>query len=348
MSFRQITINDVAKRAQVSVSTVSNVLTGNRPVSGETRERVLQIVEETGYRPNRLARGLVSRSSKTIGVVASGLEYFGPSRTLVGIEQEASERGYTLILSLVHEPETSEVEPVVVNLITHQVDGIVWAIPQIGHNRIWWRKAVDSLPVPVVFLNHQPWPGLAGVDVDNRYGGYLATRHLLDAGFRRIGLIAGPQDWYAAEMRRQGWEDALHEAEQPTETRQVAIGDWSPLSGERALHALRVSYPEMEAVFVSNDQMAIGAMRAASDLALCVPDDLAIVGFDDIPESAFTQPRLTTIRQPVVEVGRLSVATLTDIIAAENEAAANGHQSPILLQPELIVRESSRAKHRVG
>lgn len=344
MSFGQTTIHDVARRAQVSVSTVSNVLTGNRPVSEETRTRVLQIVAETGYRPNRLARGLVSRSSKTIGVVASGLEYFGPSRTLVGIEQEASERGYTLILSLVHKPETSEVEPVVANLITHQVDGMVWAIPQIGHNRTWWRNAVNSLPVPVVFLNHQAWPGLAGVDVDNRYGGYVATRHLLDAGFRHIGLIAGPQDWYAAEMRRQGWEDALHEAGQPTEERQVAIGDWSPLSGEQALHALRVSYPEMEAVFISNDQMAIGAMRAASDLRLRVPDDLAIVGFDDIPEAAFTQPRLTTIRQQVVEVGRLSVAMLIDIIADSTASATNGHAPLVLLQPELVVRESSWRK----
>ena len=348
MSFRQTTINDVAKRAQVSVSTVSNVLTGNRPVSEGTRERVLQIVEETGYRPNRLARSLVSRSSKTIGVVASGLGFFGPSRTLVGIEQEASERGYTLILSLIHEPATPEVEPVVANLITHQVDGIVWAIPQIGRNRIWWREAANRLPVPVVFLNHQAWQGSVCVDVDNRYGGYIATRHLLDAGFKHIGLITGPQDWFAAEMRRQGCEDALCAAGRPIETRQIAVGDWNPLSGEQALYALRAAYPEMDAVFVSNDQMAIGAMRAASDLNLRVPDDLAIVGFDDIPEAAFTQPRLTTIRQPVVEVGRLSVATLTDIIAAENDAAATGQQSPILLQPELIVRESSRAKHRIG
>lgn len=344
MSFRQTTINDVAKRAQVSVSTVSNVLTGNRPVSEETRERVLQIVEETGYRPNRLARGLVSRSSKTIGVVASGLEYFGPSRTLVGIEQEASERGYALILSLIHEPATTEVEPVVANLITHQVDGIVWAIPQIGRNRIWWREAVNSLPVPVVFLNHQAWLGSVGVDVDNCYGGYVATRHLLDAGFRHIGLITGPQDWFAAEMRRQGWEDALCDAGWPSQTHQIAVGDWSPLSGEQALYTLRAAYPEMDAVFVSNDQMAIGAMRAASDLALRVPDDLAIVGFDDIPEAAFTQPRLTTIRQQVVEVGRLSVAMLTDIIADSADSATNGYASPVLLQPELIVRESSRRK----
>ena len=130
-----VTIHDVANRAQVSVSTVSNVLTGNRPVSESTRQRVLQIVEEMGFRPNRFARGLVSRSSKTIGVVASGLEFYGPSRTLVGIEQEASERDYTLLLSLIHEPELENVAPVVANLITHQVDGIIWAIPQMGRNR---------------------------------------------------------------------------------------------------------------------------------------------------------------------------------------------------------------------
>jgi LacI family transcriptional regulator len=342
MTFRQATIHDVAKRAQVSVSTVSNVLTGNRPVSEETRERVLQIVEEIGYRPNRLARGLVSRSSKTIGVVASGLEYFGPSRTLVGIEQEASERGYTLILNLIHEPEMVDVEPVVANLLMHQVEGIVWAIPEIGRNRTWWHDAAERLPVPVVFLNHHGWLGSQCVDVDNRYGGYIATQHLLDGGYEHIGLIAGPEDWFAAKMRRTGWEEALHDAGRAGGAHQIAVGDWSPLSGEQALYALRRTYPEMEAIFVANDQMAIGVLRAASDLALRVPADLAIVGFDDIPEAAFTQPRLTTIRQPVVEMGRLSVARLIDIIADSAEVAANGHALLDILEPELIVRQSSR------
>ena len=344
MAFRQATINDVARQAQVSVSTVSNVLTGNRPVSEEKRERVLRIVEEIGYLPNRLARSLVSRSSKTIGVVASGLEFFGPSRTLVGIEQEASERGYTLILSLIHEPATEDVEPVVANLITHQVDGIICAIPQIGQNRNKWKQWVTDLPVPVVYLNNQDWPGAVSVDIDNQHGGYLATQHLLASGCEHVGLIAGPVAWYAAEMRRAGWEMALRAAGKEVAPRAIAVGDWTPQSGEQAFYALLTAYPEMDAVFVSNDQMAMGAIRAATDLNVRIPEDIAMAGFDDIPEAAFTQPRLTTIRQPVVEIGRLSVVKLTERIADPGEAAADGHTPPALLQPELIVRASSQRR----
>ena len=347
MSIKQpVTINDVARRAQVSVSTVSNVLTGNRPVSAKTREQVMLVVEELGFRPNRLARGLVSRSSKTIGIVASGLEYFGPSRTLVGIEQEASERGYSLILSLIHEPATEEVEPVVNHLIAHQVDGIIWAIPQIGQNRIWWKGAVERLSVPVVFLNHEMWPGTLGVDIDNCQGGYMATSHLLSNGFANIGLIAGPAQWYAAEMRRKGWETALVEAGKAIEPRQLAEGDWTPQSGEQAFFDLMRRYPEMDAVFAANDQMAIGAIRAASDLNLRIPADIAIVGFDDVPEAAFTRPRLTTVRQPVVGLGRRSVKTLISLIAGEPEPAPGEPDFGALLQPSLIVRESSQRVNR--
>lgn len=342
MSFRQTTIHDVAKRAQVSVSTVSNVLTGNRPVSEETRVRVLQIVEETGYRPNRLARGLVSRTSKTIGVVASGLEYFGPSRTLVGIEQEASERGYTLILSLIHEPATEDVEPVVANLVTHQVDGIICAIPQIGQNRNQWKQWVTDLPVPVVYLNNQGWPGAVSVDIDNLYGGYIATQHLLASGCEHVGLIAGPVEWYAAEMRRAGWEMALREAGKEIAPCAVAVGDWNPQSGERAFYSLVTTYPEMDAVFVSNDQMAMGAIRAANDLNVRIPDDIAMAGFDDIPEAAFTQPRLTTIRQQVVEIGRCSVVELVRLITGTSLPEVDGTSPVMMLQPSLVVRESSQ------
>ncbi len=341
MSLRQTTIHDVARRAQVSVSTVSNVLTGNRPVSEETRERVLQIVEEIGYRPNRLARGLVSRSSKTIGVVASGLEFFGPSRTLVGIEQEASERGYTLILSLIHEPATEDVEPVVANLITHQVDGIICAIPQIGQNRNKWKQWVTDLPVPVVYLNHQGWPGAVSVDIDNQYGGYIATKHLLDGGRQHVGLIAGPVEWYAAAMRRAGWEMALREASREVDSCMIAVGDWTPQSGERAFYELIAKAPMLDAIFVANDQMAMGALRAAHDLGIRIPDDIGLAGFDDIPEAAFTQPRLTTVHQQVVELGHCSVVELVRLIAGERLLDKDGMSPVQILQPSLVVRESS-------
>jgi len=339
MSTKPPTIHDVARRARVSVSTVSNVLTGKRPVAEATRARVLQVVQELGFRPNRLAQGLVSRSSQTIGVVASGLEYYGPSRVLVGIEQEASERGYTVILNLIHQPARVDVEAVLANLMTHQVDGIIWASPHIGEE-LEPMQELSHIPAPVVLINHRPAPDLIVIDIDNLQGGYEATRHLLLNGFRQIGLIAGPPDWHASEMRRRGWELALREAGKMPDSRQIVHGDWSPQSGERGFYTLKAAFPEMDAVFVANDQMAIGAIRAASDLHLRIPDDIGVVGYDDIPEAAFTRPRLTTVRQPLAELGRLAVRKLDALITGERLPTTEGRS--LLLQPTLIVRESSQ------
>lgn len=339
------TIHDVARAAGVSVSTVSNVLTGNRPVAEETRTRVLQVVAELGFRPNRLARGLVSRSSRTLGVVASGLEYYGPSQALVGAEQGATEQGYTLVLSLLHDPAHEDVGPLVAELLTHQVDGILWSIPQVGRNRSWWKRMHATLPVPVVFLDMDPDAGAVTINIDNCAGGERATAHLLACGRRHIGLITGPLDWWAAEQRRRGWETALAAAGRPPARRQVAHGNWSAASGEQALHRLLDQFPEMDGVFVSNDQMALGAMRAARNRGVRIPEELAMVGYDDIPEAEFMHPALTTVHQQVIESGRLAVRGVMGLIAARNgdgEGVAEKDKL-ILLQPELIVRASSSA-----
>lgn len=334
---RTITINDVASRAGVSVSTVSNVLTGNRPVAEATRRHVLQIVEELGFRPNRMARGLVNRSSMTLGVVAAGLEYSGPSGNLVGIEQQASEIGYTLILTLIHTPETEDIEPVVANLLSHQVDGILWAIAQIGYNRRWWEKA-RRVPVPVVFLNMEPSQGFVQVDIDNYNGGRKATEHLIAMGYQRIGLIAGPLNWLAARRRREGWRDALLEAGLAARDQYVVEGGWTARSGEQALARLLSQYPDMDAVFAGNDQMALGAMRLARERGLRIPQDLGLVGYDDSAEAEFYYPPLTTVRQQVIEQGRLAVRELARLITNPKDSGAR----MILLEPELIVRASSQ------
>lgn len=333
-----VTIHDVALRAGVSVSTVSNVLTGNRPVAETTRVHVLKIVEELGFRPNRLARGLVNRSSNTIGVVASALGFYGPAGTLIGIEQQASEMGYSLILRLVHTPETDDVEPVVADLLTSQVDGIVWAIPQIEQNRRWWMNAHLSVPMPIVFLNMEPLLSFSQVDFDNRQGGRMATEHLLAMGYRSIGVIAGPLNWWAAHQRVQGWRDALRDAGLRPDDQHVVEGDWTAVSGERALAQLLTRYPNVDAAVFGNDQMALGGMRLARARGLRIPDDLGMVGYDDLPEAEFYYPPLTTVRQQVNEVGRLAVRELARLIATpqENEARTT------LLEPQLIVRASSR------
>ena len=154
----RITIVDVADRANVSAGTVSNALTGKRPVAEVTRRRILQVIDELGYKPDLLARGLVNRSSNTLAVVATGLEYYGPSRTLVGIEEQANALGYSLLLDLLHSPADDDVDLVLDDLTSRRVDGIIWAVHEIGDNRTWLQEDRLSKLPPIVFLTMEPRP----------------------------------------------------------------------------------------------------------------------------------------------------------------------------------------------
>jgi LacI family transcriptional regulator len=340
-----ITVKDVARHAGVSPGTVSNVLTGKRQVSENTRARVLHAVEKLGYHPNVLARSLINRRSETLAVVATGLDYFGPSQTVVGIEQEAHDLGYFLLLSLLYQPE-SPVETALAALMGRHVDGVIWAVPEVGDTRRWIEpKQIERLP-PVVFLSMAPRPGLTVVAVDNRAGAALAVRHLLEAGRRRIGVITGPLGWWEARERCVGWSQVLRQAGLPTDDTWEAQGDWSAASGERGLLRLLTQRPDLDAVFACNDQMALGALRAAHAAGRRVPDDLAIVGYDDIPESAYFWPSLTTVRQRMTEVGRIAVQKLHAMIETRQGGDGNVDPTTILLTPELVMRESSCCHER--
>jgi LacI family transcriptional regulator len=336
-----ITVKDVARQAGVSPGTVSNVLTGNRPVSEPTRRRVLETAEALGYQPNILARSLINRRSEALAVVTFGLGYYGPSQTLSGIEQESNGLGYSLLLSLLHRPGSSRVADELGVLTSRRVDGIVWAVPEIGDNRAWvFPDRLAQLP-PIVFLSMSPHPGLPVIAADNRRGAFEATGHLLESGRRAIGLIAGPEPWWEAQERREGWRQALQQAGSPADDSLVAGGDWSARSGERSLRALLEQRPQTDAVFACNDQMALGAIRAAHKLGRRIPDDLAVAGFDNIPESAYFWPSLTTVEQRLAEVGRLAVRELHRIITSRQRGQVVPEPGPTLLAPELIVRESS-------
>ncbi len=175
----RVTVKDVARAAGVSPGTVSNALSGKRPVSEATRQRVLEVIAELGYRPNLLARGLVNRQSGTLAVVAAGLEYYGPSRTLVGIEHQASELGYTLFLDLINEAADDDIDQVLDTLTAHRVDGIIWAAHEIGDNRSWVvEERLRQLP-PLVFLTMESRPGLSVLSTDNQRGAMLAVDHSL-------------------------------------------------------------------------------------------------------------------------------------------------------------------------
>jgi LacI family transcriptional regulator len=217
------------------------------------------------------------------------------------------------------------------------VDGIIWAVPEHENNRDWLCAQVCNLATPVVFLNMEPRARMTVVAVDNYAGARLATGHLLDQGYTRVGLITGPLTWWEAQQRQEGWCDTLEEAGLPWKGL-VAEGDWSAASGEAGMHVLLDRAPDLEAVFASNDQMALGALRAARRAGRRV----GIVGFDDIPEAAYFYPPLTTVRQDLLEVGTQAVRLLQRVLEAQKNG--DGFQpETVWIQPELIVRESSVA-----
>jgi LacI family transcriptional regulator len=339
----QVTISMVARAAGVSTQTVSRVINNRQEISPETRQRVQEIINKMHYQPNAIARSLSQRRSHTLGVAVSGIEYYGPSHTLIGVDQAANRLGFSIILSLIHQPEEGDVERVFRNLVSRQVEGVIWAVPEIGDNRAWLRKEVLRHTIPFIFTDMLADKKLNTVSVDNYLGGRLATEHLLARGYRRIGLIAGPQNWHSADERLRGWRDALTEAGCPAEDRQIAEGNWSADSGGAGFEKLTAAFPDVQAVFASNDQMALGVYQAAWKMGKRVPEELAVVGFDDIPESVCFCPPLTTVQQDLSELGSLAVQAFVRAREAEQNAESDYEPQNLELQPQLIVRQSSSA-----
>ncbi len=337
------TLRDVAQRAGVSVKTVSRVVNDQANIAPTTRERVLAAVKELDYRPNILARNLIHQRSDTLAVVAWGMDFYGPSRATVGIEQQAHVLGYSLILNLVSQPIDDHRDSILDALIARRVDGIIWAVPEVGSNRAWIESAdLQQLP-PTVFLFNEPRPGLATVIVDNRDGARQAAQHLLDGGRRTIGIITGPLATWEARERYAGWQAALGQAGLTPLPAWVVEGEWSAESGERAMRQLLEQAPDLDAVFASSDQIALGALGAAARLGRRVPHDLAIVGYDNIPESAFFIPPLTTVYQQLNQMGRAAVQMLFGMIAARRAGTALEETPLKIITPELIIRASSLA-----
>lgn len=342
----RITIRDVAAAAGVSHQTVSRVLNDRPDVAEKTRQRVLQVIEELEYQPSAIARSLTRQRTLTLGVVTAGLGYVGPSRTLNGITEQTERMGYSLLLKEVPRFDTQDLAPLFKSLLARRIDGIIWAVAEVGHNRAWLQEQLDGLSVPIIFLTMQTRPGVPVVAVDNYAGGRMATEHLLEQGHRNIGHITGPLDWWEGRERKAGWRDALQAAGVPEADLHSEEGDWSSASGERAIGRLLVNYPEMDAVFVGNDQMALSVLQMACRRGIEVPRDLAVVGFDGLPETAHYWPPLTTVYQDQQLLGRTAVEELVRMIESNWRGKDATEPKAILLQPELIVRASSMPGER--
>lgn len=341
----RMTIRDVAAAAGVSVQTVSRVLNNRPDVAPETLARVQDVIRKTGYAPNMLARSLTQGRSHVLGVVAYGLEYFGPSRVLTAIERQAAEIGYAITLNLILEPETGDVDHVLKALRARQVDGVIWAIPEVGSNRAWSRVKGSPLPVPVILVG-----GMAGrpyvpcIGIDNESIGRLATEHLLAGGAREVGIITGPGAWWESGQRLKGWHQTLDRHGLATPDSLIVEGDWTAASGEQGLYRLLERHPEVDAVFASNDQMALGVLHAAHSLGRLVPEQLSVIGVDNIAEASHFWPPLTTVYQPLADAGALAVKEIDRLIGRARQSRRSAEPAPemTLLTPELIVRNSSR------
>jgi DNA-binding LacI/PurR family transcriptional regulator len=333
------TIFDVAERAGVSHQTVSRVINGDATVREHMRAKVTAAVLELGYRPRAAARALAGGRSRALGLVTSGDALYGPSSTAIGFEHAARTAGYHVLLATLPEPGPADLRAAVSVLLAQDVAAIVLIA---ADNRVLdaLGALAAPLPVPVVVANalqrdaRQPGPAGAGpagtaVAIDQAAGAELAMGHLLDAGHRHIVHIAGPTMSQEAEVRRATYERIMrHEGLDPV----VLQGDWTPASGFAAAQSIDPNV--VDAVFCGNDQMALGVLHAFADVGVRVPDDVALVGFDDIPEAAHFTPPLTTVRQDFRAMGER-------VLAAARSLVEDGPLDESLLLPELVVRRSA-------
>jgi LacI family transcriptional regulator len=339
-----VTLQDVARQAKVSAKTVSRVVNNQGEISALTRQKVQEAITQLGYHPNYLARGLASQHSNTLAVVAAGLNFYGPTHTLTGVEQQSCELGYSLLFNLLSRPDETDVMPILDAIIARRADGIIWTVPEIGDNRSWIQPDLLGHLPPIVFLSMGYNQNLSIISVDNRGGGLQATRHLIAQGRRKIGIITGPLTWWEARERLSGYYAAFQEAGLESVPSLVVEGDWTALSGKSCMQLMLDRHPDLDGVFACNDQMALGALGVAHQTGKQVPQDIAFVGFDNIPDSECFWPPLTTVRQRLFDAGCLSVQLLQKLIDARDKDQQDAAPETKLLETELIVRESSRAR----
>jgi DNA-binding LacI/PurR family transcriptional regulator len=327
---RTAVMADVAKLAGVSHQTVSRVINDSTQVRPETKQRVLAAMRQLDYRPNPAARALVTGRSGTLGVVSFDTTLYGPASTLFAIEQAAHAAGYFItIVSLLVLDRTS-VLGAVDRLRVQGVDGILVITPQEGA-----ADALVNLPsdVPLVAVEAGRPNSVPLVAVDQFAGAVSATQLLLDLGHRTVWHVAGPRDFLEAQQRVDGWRTTLQAA--GAEVPELLLGDWSARSGYRIGQQLAEDR-DVTAIFVANDQMALGVLRALHERGREIPREVSIVGFDDIPESQYFMPPLTTVRQDFSEMGRSSLRLLLELIQDTGQPPQR-----LTIAPELVVRRST-------
>ena len=326
----RVTIRDVAERAGVSIATVSKVINERYGVAAATSEKVQAVIRELGYESSLVARSLRNHRTNVIGILVSDIEPFS-AELLKGAARAIKTTGYELVVYSSGGRGTEHVgweSRALSRLSGTLIDGAVLVTPTV---------VAGSFGAPVVAVDpHTGREDVPTVDSDNRNGARLATEHLLSLGHRRIGFVGGRQDLESARLRELGFRDAMAGAGLPVDPDLVRDGEYDEEVSAKVTHELLDLDHPPTAIFAANDNSAIAIMEVAASRDVRVPDQLSVVGFDNTPESALAQPALTTINQPIQEMGQQAVALLVQLLAGEQPDAMH-----ISLETRLVVRQSS-------
>jgi DNA-binding LacI/PurR family transcriptional regulator len=326
---RDPAMTDVARLAGVSHQTVSRVLNDHPNVREQTRLRVRAAIAELGYRPNRAARVLATGRSQVIGFVSRFSTLYGPDATLTALAEAALQQGFAVSVESVRTLDRRPVADAISRLLDQRVAGVIIIAPVESAN-----DALDDLPdgIPLVNVDGDPRRPIELVTVDQEAGAYAATAHLLEAGHPTVWHVSGPADWFDSQGRIAGWRRALADA--GAEIPPLMPADWSAASGYRTGQILaRMS--DVTAVFAANDHLALGILRALSEHGRRVPEDISVVGFDDVPEAAYFIPPLTTIRP---DFDAVATASFDLLLAQIRSGRRLGDRR--VLTPTLISRDS--------
>jgi DNA-binding LacI/PurR family transcriptional regulator len=334
------TIKDVARLAGVAPCTVSNTLNGTGYVAKTTREKVLAAVRELGYQPSAIARGLKLGRTNMIALIIPTISTPMFSEMIEGIEEVATATNYNLILC--RSARDPKRELTYLNLFRDgRVDGIILAAPRVDDPCF---GELASSKVPVVLVGGKaPGEDVPSVVVDNRRGASEAIRYLLELGHRRIGFINGPLTVFDSRERFEAVKDALGKAGVLFDERLYIEGDFTRSSGYAAAREIMSRAARPTALFVGGDTMAMGAMQALKDMGFRIPDDVAVVGFDDIKYAQYFEPPLTTVRQPAYHVGSRATKMLLSLI--QGKSLRRKH---LVMDVKLVIRDSSERRRHTG
>jgi len=330
---KRATMHDVAQAAGVSLMTVSRVVNDKDDVSQATRQRVLQIIEELNYRPSSIARGLATHQTGTLGIVVPDISNPFFASIVRSAEDAAYAQDYRVFLGNTNE-DTQREQAVLHSLEDNQVDGLILFSSRLEDDVLF--EILNRFPTAIVVFRNRKTPGIGAITLDDVYGAQLAIEHLLNRGHRNIGLISGPPISLSSLGRLEGYQNALR-------TAQISVnGKWirhcHPVveAGQETAAELLQSHPELTALFCHNDLIAVGALQACADLGLRVPEDISIIGYDDIRLAGLVNPALTTLRIPTKKIGTQAMQML---LAQINDDSSEPQE--IHLKPELIVRQSA-------